>query len=196
MKALLFDLGGVLIQRGSPEPLVHWAERLAIAPDELIRRGFDHPLAHSAIVGATSAEAYWRAVAEVLGLPAADAAALSADFAVLASWDKALLAYLTSLKPRFKLGVITGAMSDARAMIESQVGRSFFDVIVVTAEERLAKPDVALYQRAVERLGVLPSEALFFDDWIDSVEGARSAGLQAIHVQQNMDVIGAIRRAI
>ncbi len=124
-------------------------------------------MAHAAIVGDISAESYWRAVAEDFGLTVSDAAALGADFAALAKWDEALLAQLGKLKPCYKLGVITGAMSDARAMIEARVGRGFFEVIVVTAEEHLTKPDPELYLCAVKRLGIAPEEALFFDDWLD-----------------------------
>ncbi len=192
IKALLFDLGGVLIHPGDAGPMAHLAKRLGLSSDELVRRGFGHPLAHAAIVGAVTADAYWRVVAADLGLPVEDAAALGADFTALAKWDEPLLAHLRNLKPHYKLGVITGAMSDARAMIESQVGLGFFDVIVVTAEERLAKPDPELYLRAVQRLGITPQEAIFFDDWLDSVEGARAVGLQAVHVGRGVDVIAEL----
>lgn len=152
IKALLFDLGGVLIRLGDFAPVAHWAALLSMPIAALVERSFAHPAAHAAILGEISAAQYWQAVVAELGLPAEDATVLSADFAALAQWDTAALACLAGLKSRYKLGVITGAMSDARAMIEARVGQGFFDVIVVTAEERLAKPDPALYRAAADRL--------------------------------------------
>lgn len=196
IKAILFDLGGELIHPGDAGPIAHWAERLGMSSDALVQCCYEHPFTHSAIVGNISAEAYWRAVAADLGLSVEDAAALGADFVALAKWDELLLAHLANLKPRYTLGVITGAMSDARAMIESRVGPGFFDIIVVTAEEHLAKPDPALYLCAVKRLGIAPEQALFFDDWLDSVEGARAVGLQAVHVGRGVDVIAELGAVI
>jgi 2-haloacid dehalogenase len=60
--------------------------------------------------------------------------------------------------------------------------REFFDLfqdIVVSGEEKLLKPDPALYFRALDRFGLKPAEALFVDDRAINVEGARAVGMQA-----------------
>ena len=56
--------------------------------------------------------------------------------------------------------------------------RRFRDV-VVSGEEKLLKPDPALYYRALDRFGLKPAEALFIDDRIINVEGAEAVGMQA-----------------
>jgi 2-haloacid dehalogenase len=56
--------------------------------------------------------------------------------------------------------------------------RRFRD-IVVSGEERMLKPDPALYYRALDRFGLKPAEALFVDDRIVNVEGARAVGMHA-----------------
>ena len=56
--------------------------------------------------------------------------------------------------------------------------RRFRD-IVVSGEEKLLKPDPALYYRALDRFGLKPDEALFIDDRIINVEGARAVGMRA-----------------
>ncbi|HYD38925.1 MAG TPA: HAD-IA family hydrolase, partial [Allosphingosinicella sp.] len=55
--------------------------------------------------------------------------------------------------------------------------RRFRD-IVVSGEERLLKPDPALYYRALRRFGLKPAEALFVDDRRINVEGAEAAGMR------------------
>ena len=56
--------------------------------------------------------------------------------------------------------------------------RRFRD-IVVSGEEKLLKPDPAIYYLALDRFRLKPAEALFIDDRIVNVEGARAVGMQA-----------------
>ncbi len=54
-----------------------------------------------------------------------------------------------------------------------------FREIVVSGEEKLLKPDPAIYYRALDRFGLRPDEALFIDDRAINVEGARAVGMNA-----------------
>jgi 2-haloacid dehalogenase len=59
---------------------------------------------------------------------------------------------------------------------------AFFDQfrdIVVSGEEKLLKPDPAIYYLALDRFCLKPSEALFVDDRLINVEGARAVGMAA-----------------
>jgi 2-haloacid dehalogenase len=56
--------------------------------------------------------------------------------------------------------------------------RRFRD-IVVSGEEKLLKPDPAIYFRALDRFGLRPHEALFVDDRKINVEGAGAVGMHA-----------------
>ncbi len=56
---------------------------------------------------------------------------------------------------------------------------SRFRDIVVSGEEKLLKPDPAIYYLALDRFGLKPAEALFIDDRIINAEGARAIGMQA-----------------
>ena len=52
-----------------------------------------------------------------------------------------------------------------------------FDAIVVSGEERLVKPDPAIFAVALDRFGLAPGEGLFVDDRPENVEAAEKAGL-------------------
>ena len=56
--------------------------------------------------------------------------------------------------------------------------RRFRD-IVVSGQEKLLKPDPAIYYRALDRFGLKAAEALFIDDRLINVEGAEAVGMQA-----------------
>jgi 2-haloacid dehalogenase len=55
--------------------------------------------------------------------------------------------------------------------------RRFRD-IVVSGEEKLLKPDPAIYYRALDRFGLKPEEALFVDDRKINVDGAEAVGMK------------------
>jgi 2-haloacid dehalogenase len=56
---------------------------------------------------------------------------------------------------------------------------SRFRRIVVSGEEKLLKPDPAIYWLALDRFGLKPADALFVDDRRINVEGAEAIGLPA-----------------
>jgi 2-haloacid dehalogenase len=60
---------------------------------------------------------------------------------------------------------------------EDDFFRRFRD-IVVSGEEKLLKPDPAIYYRALDRFGLKPREALFVDDRRINVEGAEAVGMR------------------
>ena len=57
----------------------------------------------------------------------------------------------------------------------------WFDAVLVSYEVGVAKPDPAIYQMCLTRLGVESNRALFVDDRIENVEGATRIGLQTFH---------------
>ncbi len=59
------------------------------------------------------------------------------------------------------------------------VFRHFRDVLV-SGEERLVKPDPAIYALAIRRFAIDPARTLFVDDREDNIEAAREAGLIAL----------------
>lgn len=56
---------------------------------------------------------------------------------------------------------------------------SWFEGIVVSGEEKIAKPDVAIFQLLLDRYGVDPATTAYVDDTARHVEAARSLGMSA-----------------
>ncbi len=53
--------------------------------------------------------------------------------------------------------------------------------VTVSGDIKLIKPDVAIYEKHARDFGLKPEATLFIDDSYPNVEGARSAGWQAVH---------------
>lgn len=56
-----------------------------------------------------------------------------------------------------------------------------FRDIVVSGEERMMKPDPAIYALALDRFGLAAGDAVFIDDSLANVTGARAVGMHALH---------------
>ncbi|MBR3811743.1 MAG: HAD family phosphatase [Agathobacter sp.] len=57
------------------------------------------------------------------------------------------------------------------------------DGAILSYQELLVKPDQKIYERICTRYEIDPKEAVFLDDVIKNIEGARAYGLHAIHFQ-------------
>lgn len=55
------------------------------------------------------------------------------------------------------------------------------DDVVVSGRLGVLKPDPAIYLHALELAGATPQQAVFVDDSLPNVEGARAVGLEALH---------------
>lgn len=65
-----------------------------------------------------------------------------------------------------------------------RAGQPIFDRfldVVVSGDEKLAKPDAAIYALAARRFGRAPAEMLFIDDNADNIAGAAACGWQVHH---------------
>jgi len=54
------------------------------------------------------------------------------------------------------------------------------DGAVLSYQEQLLKPERRIYEVLCERYGIVPEQAVFFDDKLENVEAAREFGLNAI----------------
>ncbi|XP_066545984.1 acyl-CoA dehydrogenase family member 10 isoform X2 [Amia ocellicauda] len=69
------------------------------------------------------------------------------------------------------------------------VERAQFDVIVESCIEGICKPDPRIYQLCVDRLGVLPQDAVFLDDVGQNVKAAAQLGIRSIKVEDPLTAI-------
>ena len=52
-----------------------------------------------------------------------------------------------------------------------------FDGIVISGEEKMAKPDPTIYQLTLDRYGLDPAQTLFLDDRADNIVACESVGI-------------------
>jgi len=74
--------------------------------------------------------------------------------------------------------------------------RDRFDTLLWSWEVGLRKPNPAIFELALHRLGVAPHEALYLDDFPAMAAGARTAGIHAIDVADHDEAIARLREVL
>jgi putative hydrolase of the HAD superfamily len=196
IRALLFDIGGVLFRARDRTSRRKWEQRLGLAEGQLDQIVFGNPIARRATVGQATAEDVWQHVAGRLGLSPQELAELRVDFWQTEGWDEALLVFIDSLRPRLLTGTISDAWPEARAAVAEHIHPGRFDVILFSGEVGVRKPDPEIYRRALSRLEVAAEEAVFVDDRSGNVDAAQRLGMQGILFKSSEQVRREIERLL
>jgi len=181
IRAVIWDIGGVLLRTEDQEPRRRLAESLGMSLKELAALVFDSEMGKKAQEGAVSAQELLEYACRTVHYPLDQTARFEQEFFAGDRVDGALLDHIRSLKPRYRTGIISNAWDDVRPMIYTDWGMGdVFDTIVLSAEVKLMKPDPRIFHLALDKLGVFPEEAVFIDDSARNVEGAHMVGMHAI----------------
>ncbi len=194
IRAILFDVGGVLVRTLDQGPRRRWEERLRLPPGKAEALVFNSEGGRRAQRGEVSEDVHWAWVGAELGLDDGDLARFRADFFAGDQLDLELAVLAQSLHGPYQTGIISNAFDSLHRVLRDVYPiAAHFDVIVGSAAEGVMKPDAAIYRRALERLGRSPAEAVFIDDMPANVVGAQDLGMAAIHFQPGLDLTAALR---
>jgi putative hydrolase of the HAD superfamily len=175
-KAVLIDLGGVLVGDYLPSAAGVWAVRLGITRQAFLGalfRGSDDQV----LTGRVSEDAWWDIVAGRLAASPGLLAELRRDLAARETWDEDLAAYVRGLRGRARTAIVSNAWPGARARMSRAGMDGFVDAVVLSCEAGYAKPDPRIYQAALQRLAAGPADALFIDDTPGHISAAESLGM-------------------
>lgn len=194
IEALLFDLGGVVIEIDVERMLHHWLPHSALdlaqmrerlQPDDPYRR---HEL------GELAAPAYMDHLAEVFELRA-DTKTIAAGWnAMLVDQIDPTLDLIEAIRGRVPCHVFSNTSALHHQVWANRFPRirRLFDRLFLSFEIGMRKPDPSAFAAVTRAIGVRPESVLFFDDLAENVAGARAAGLRAVQVGLPGDVASAL----
>jgi len=196
IRAIFFDLGGVLLRTEFQAPRQQLAERLGIEYDDLVKIVFDGDSHHKATVGEISSDEHWTSIMKRLKRPASELAAIRHEFFAGDILDRTLLDYLRSLRGKYKTGLISNAWGDLREFILREKFDDAFDKMIISAEVGAAKPEPKIFQIALEQFGVKPNEAVFVDDFLINIEGCEKVGMKGIHFKDSETTLQQLKELL
>ena len=194
IKAVIWDLGGVIVRTEDFTPRDSLADHLGLSRAEIDRIVFEDDDRFSAQLGEIDGDVHMKTIYKKLGLSAED---FRQHFFGGDRVDEELVAYIRSLRPLCTTALLSNALSNLRAFLTQEWKiADAFDLIVVSAEEHLLKPDPAIYRLALNRLGVVATEAVFIDDMAANVEGAQQVGMQGIQFRSRQQALGELKELL
>jgi len=181
IRAIYFDIGGVLMRTEDRKPRQRLAKRLGMTAEQLEALVFGGESGTRAQLGHITEAEHWAYVCRQVGWSLEQAPDFREQFFGGDRLDRGLLDYVRSLRPAYKTGVISNALSGVRALIEGpwQMADAF-DTLVISAEEGVMKPDPQIFQFALKRLKVPAEQAVFVDDYQHNIDGAHLVGMHGI----------------
>jgi len=180
IRAIIFDFGGVLMRTATPLPRRKLEQRFGLPPDGASKLVFGSSLWDKAQLGRFNSAEFWAEVGRQLGLNAEELAEFRQAFWAGDRLDEELVALIRHLRDT---GYHTALLSNGPASLLQHLEQlgiaDSFDVIVASGCEGLMKPDPAIFELTLSRVGVTAEEAVFVDDSRVNVAAARQVGLQA-----------------
>lgn len=193
--ALLLDLGGVLLSLDWDRAFRHWA-RHAGADAQALRARYAFDEAYERHERGEIAEgAYYASLRRSLGIDIPDEEFRAGWGAIFTDEVADTVALLDELQGRVPLYLFSNTNAAHYRVWSAMMRRALsrFERVFVSSELGVRKPERASFDRISREIGVPHARILFFDDTIANVEGARRAGLQAVHVKTPADVRDAVR---
>jgi epoxide hydrolase-like predicted phosphatase len=182
IRAVIFDLGGVLVRTEDPRPRAAAAARYGLtweAADALV---FRSESAQQATLGQITTAEHQKRTMQTLGAPESQAASFFDQFFAGDRLDRELVDFIRSLRPRYKTALLSNAWDNLRSFLEETWRiADAFDHITISAEVGCAKPDPQIYRLTLEALDVRPEEAIFVDDFPENIAAAQALGIHGVH---------------
>ena len=104
--------------------------------------------------------------------------------------DKKMVDLLGELRKKkdLKLGMLANAPSKLVVPLKKEIPLNFFDVVLVSCEEGMMKPDQRIFELMAKKLEVKKEECLFIDDSQMDVQAAKKIGMKAIQFKGYQDI--------
>ena len=180
IRAVLWDLGGVLFRTADRQPRREAAARLGLTYEQLEDLVFNSAIGTRAQMGQATPDELWESIRQAHRLPPEELFGLQEAFFAGDRLDRDLVEFIRSLRPRYKVGVISNAWSNLGDLLAREEIAGIFDQVISSAAVGIMKPDPRIYRLALQELAVEAPQAVFIDDNLSNVDGARAVGIHAI----------------
>ncbi|TET33141.1 MAG: HAD family phosphatase [Anaerolineales bacterium] len=193
-KAVLWDLGGVLLRTEDWEPR-HCLDRMLDLPNgKIYELVFESEMSRKATIGEAANDELWMWVGEQLELSSDKLTLVRDEFWSGDQIDMELIRFIRARKTETKMGLLSNGWPSTRRFLDERWHiADIFDDMIISAEVGLAKPDRMIYQLALDRLGVEAEQTIFIDDFDENIRGARELGIHGIHFQSPQTVLEELK---
>ena len=197
IRAVVFDIGGVLEITPKTGWTQKWSERLQLNLGEVFERltktGRDGELG-------TCSEAQWlEGLKEITGMTQIEIDEFMQDLweEYLGELNTELAAYFAGLRSRYQTAILSNSFLGARHKEQERYHfDEMTDLIIYSHEVGIAKPDKRIFELTAERLGLQPAEIVFLDDNETNIAAVRALGIHAILFKDTHQAIADLQSSL
>ncbi len=180
IEAIIFDLGGVYLNRGLWIARAEFAKKFNIPIEDTVTV-FIKKHYGDYFSGKITEEEYWKRCLDDLGI--------KEDFRILRKIllesykpNKDMPEVLNHLKKQgYRLGLLSDQTREWWPELDKKHGISkHFDFVLISYAVGLTKKDIQLYKLALQKTDVKPENCVYIDDLEENLPPARSLGMKTI----------------
>ena len=171
IKAIIFDFFGVISSEVSP---FWFAERFSKEEALILKNKYMTP----ADKGEVTEEELYDILSKLSGDTPEE---IERDFEKKTVINDELVAYIEELRKSYKVILLSNALGSwLRKIFARHNLERLFDEIIISSEVDMIKPNAEIFKLALEKLNVNAKEAVFIDDNINNVIGAKNVEMHAL----------------
>lgn len=181
IKCVIFDLGGVVIEWKNDIAYRYIAERFGLDFEEVKEKV--KSLADPLQKGEINEKEFWIRFFDSYGKPLPDdwEDLWQKKFREKSKLNEGVMEIVGALKSDgYKVAMITNSIPSHYAWVEKMKWYDPFDIVIISCKDGAAKPELAIFELALKKLGLKGHECIFIDNKEEYARGAERAGLRAI----------------
>lgn len=192
-----FDLGNVLLMFDHELAIRQIAEVAKVSPEAVRAAVFDSGLEVQYEAGAITSQDFYEEFCKATG-SSPDFKALSQAASAIFHPNHSMIPIVAQMKQAgYRLGLLSNTceahyqyFGDGRYSMIPDI----FDVVALSFEMKLMKPNPKIFERATELAGVAPEKIFFTDDIAGHIEAARRVGWDAVQYTGTPNLVDELRR--
>jgi putative hydrolase of the HAD superfamily len=189
-EALLFDLGGVIIDIDFENAFSHWAAQADVPVETIKSRYRVDAWYEQHERGEIEAAQYFDSLRDTLDISISDEQFAVGWNAIFEAEFAGVFELIRSLSTRIPVYAFSNTNAIHQKFWERKYAKTLglFQQVFVSCELGMRKPESAAYRHVTACIGSEPENVLFFDDTRENVDGAREIGMSAVEVRSFADI--------
>lgn len=171
MKAIVLDMYGVIVKQTGDDFVPYVQGTFPdLKPEEIYTHWF------KADVGGLTSLEVW----ESLGFKG-DIEKIEKDYLDTIEINDGFLAFISSVSKHYRMAIISNDSSRWSKYLREKFDiNKYFDVISISGDLKIQKPNERIFQLTIEQLGCKAEDCLYVDDREGNLEAARKVGMNAV----------------
>jgi len=198
VKALLFDLGGVVIDIDFSRMFSRWAMYSGRSIDEIRSRFSMDPVYQAHEKGEISITEYFSSLRDTLAIDISDIQFEEGWNSIFKAEISGMSELLQNVKGKLPLYAFTNSNRAHEKVWSRQFSQilAHFETVLISSDIGLRKPEAEAFHFVADAIGTDPGQIAFYDDSIENIAGARDVGLDAVHVRSLSDVRDSLTKIL